>query len=375
MSLLVLLFHGSARAQDTDGSNPTGPSGSFSGEVTTAGSYDPFTGNIKRRVTDLVVPGSNGAYPLQFSRIFNSNRYYVANDNPVLGDAVNWRHSYQWALSPNKDATSGTVLTYTVAYPDGGVIVFKPHRGSTPSNEYATYWRGPGGTADRLEVADAAHIYLHTSDGGIVAFEDSNWPNYIADPNGARTLLTYVANNPAFLDTVTESGGRWLKFSYTTTSYPCQDLGGANHTITYTELTTVTASNTQHVTYTNITAGYYTANPTPKNPDHQYPAPYRALQDVNYGREDATGSSEVHARYGYNNSNSYGVVPSLIGALDPHYTGAMTSITYAGDLSTGTSFEERNSKRPIERASGFPPGSDPWNQRQRRHHHQRGDAR
>ena len=45
--------------------NPTGVTGEFNGSITTAGHYDPFTGNAKRVIDDIVVPGSVGAYPLK----------------------------------------------------------------------------------------------------------------------------------------------------------------------------------------------------------------------------------------------------------------------------------------------------------------------
>src|SRR6202011_4886442 len=52
--------------------NPTGVAGIYNGNVTTAGNYDPMTGNAMRIVDDIVVPGSVGAYPLKWTRYFNS---------------------------------------------------------------------------------------------------------------------------------------------------------------------------------------------------------------------------------------------------------------------------------------------------------------
>src|SRR5438105_44317 len=76
--------------------NPTGPAGVFSGNITTGGSYDPFTGNAMRSVTDLVVAGGVGSYPLAFSRTANS-RYQQAGDFG-FGPAGGWRHSYAWEI-------------------------------------------------------------------------------------------------------------------------------------------------------------------------------------------------------------------------------------------------------------------------------------
>lgn len=56
----------------TGSDNPTGVTGSWNGEVVTAGEYDPLTGNARREITDLVVQGSVGAYPLQWKRYGNT---------------------------------------------------------------------------------------------------------------------------------------------------------------------------------------------------------------------------------------------------------------------------------------------------------------
>ncbi|MEN3369424.1 MAG: hypothetical protein V7609_1567, partial [Verrucomicrobiota bacterium] len=41
--------------------NPTSVTGEFSGSITTGGHYDPYTGNAKRVIEDIVVPASIGA--------------------------------------------------------------------------------------------------------------------------------------------------------------------------------------------------------------------------------------------------------------------------------------------------------------------------
>src|SRR5437016_9321081 len=56
---------------DDGGYNPTGVSGIFNGNITTGCSYDPYTRNPRREITDIVVPGSVGAYPLKFTRVYN----------------------------------------------------------------------------------------------------------------------------------------------------------------------------------------------------------------------------------------------------------------------------------------------------------------
>jgi hypothetical protein len=92
---LALLLPSLVRAQ-VGNDNPTGPSGVFNGNVTTACSYDPYTGNATRNSTDLVVAGGVGSYPLAFSRTANS-RYQQAGDFG-FGQAGGWRHSYAWDI-------------------------------------------------------------------------------------------------------------------------------------------------------------------------------------------------------------------------------------------------------------------------------------
>jgi len=87
---------GSARAQ-MGNDNPTGISGVFNGNVNTAGSYDPYTGNATRSVTDITVAGAVGAYPLAFTRTMNS-RYTPGAGTWEMGTAGSWRHSYQWSI-------------------------------------------------------------------------------------------------------------------------------------------------------------------------------------------------------------------------------------------------------------------------------------
>src|SRR5260370_39802064 len=59
-------------AAEEGDANPTGISGIYNGNITTAGNYDPNSRNAMRVVDDIVVPGSVGAYPLKWTRYYNS---------------------------------------------------------------------------------------------------------------------------------------------------------------------------------------------------------------------------------------------------------------------------------------------------------------
>ena len=87
--------------------------------MTTAGSYDPYTGNATRTIVDAVVPGTAGDYGLAFARTTNSRRELTVAYDAHFGDGGNWRHSYQWAAHRYR---SFNVLHYPVSYPDGRAV-------------------------------------------------------------------------------------------------------------------------------------------------------------------------------------------------------------------------------------------------------------
>src|SRR6266705_2973859 len=89
-----LLFLATPVLAQVGNNNPTGVSGVFNGNVTTGCSYDPYTGNAMRRVTDITVAGAVGSYGLSFSRISNSRSGF----GNWFGMPGAWRHSYQWTV-------------------------------------------------------------------------------------------------------------------------------------------------------------------------------------------------------------------------------------------------------------------------------------
>src|SRR5207248_10778474 len=69
--------------------NPAGVSGIYNGNSSTGGNYDPFTGNAMRGpIDDISVPSAVGAYPLKWTRFFNS--HVTWGDNEMGGS---WRFS------------------------------------------------------------------------------------------------------------------------------------------------------------------------------------------------------------------------------------------------------------------------------------------
>ncbi len=330
LAAFVLVRPAVLQAQDDPTQNPTGPSGDYNGEVTTAGSYDPLTQNAKRAVTDLVVPGSEGTYPLAFTRIYNSAMYLVSNEPRVLGDGGNWRHSYMWTIT--QILNSGRAITgYTIAYPDGSAATFRnsANRTNTPSGEYSTYWHGVPGVQDRLEVpGGSAMLCLHRSDGGLVYFDTSLLRAVrIVDPYGAATMLGYDGANR--LTTITEPGGRSLTLNYITPmpqEVVYDDGEGHTQTMQWLLLDNVTASTGQKVTYSYTDTGVANKQSGGSN-SYPYTQPYKVLSTVTYQAEP-NNSSAGYVQAGYTYEYYSGGRPVITTAYDPHYAGAMVGIRY-----------------------------------------------
>jgi RHS repeat-associated protein len=221
---LLLCFVLTPPCQGTNGGvgndNPTGVTGEYNGSVTTAGSYDPYTGNAKRFIDDLTVTGSIGAYPLKFTRILNTR----AGSGP-FGDGGGWSHSYQWGLniapppSPNPSPCQPQIPDATLYYPDGrevnlhleidnGVYTFSQLTGIEPMGDRLV--KVGGGEYHQGEYD------LKLKDGGTVEFRHGPGhgllPMAIVDPYGQRTKLKRDALNR--LEKIEEPGGRYLQIFY-----------------------------------------------------------------------------------------------------------------------------------------------------------------
>ena len=299
----------------TGSDSPGGAAGGYNGQVTTGCSYDAYSGNATRAITDIVVAGSVGAYPLTFTRYANS-RYAIGFDdygnglNPDLGPGASWTHSYQWAIdSTTKNVSDGKPKKFTVRYPDSRVIAFSASTNGDP------YRRGGQAVADRLNVvwdsSSAGHADLIMPDGGYVHFAiaityggtNGGWAEYdytvqsITDPYGQTTTIT---GSPASgLVTITEPAGRWLKLHYI-------NFGDPNwpDRVIYQ----VEASDGRTVQY------YYGRY------DDGTDTFYTVLTNVVY-----YGDSNLTATYTY---QGVGGNPLLNTCIDPMYAGAMWKIAY-----------------------------------------------
>src|ERR1051326_1290157 len=87
-SVVATLLVASAHAQ-VGNDNPTGPSGEFGDVVTTGCSYSAYPANAFRSITDIMVAGSVGQYPLAFTRTMTSR--YIAGVGTEFGAAARRR--------------------------------------------------------------------------------------------------------------------------------------------------------------------------------------------------------------------------------------------------------------------------------------------
>jgi YD repeat-containing protein len=308
---------------DVGGNNPTGITGQFNGNVTTGCSYDPFTANATRSITDIVVAGGVGTYPLAFTRTMNSR--YVAGMPNEFGPAGNWRHSYQWSIDSvtvTKRGSIGLPTYYNVNYPDGRRVNFSARSGTDPK------FRGPAGVRDRFDQLHASQTecYLWLPDGGKIWFHTQitdvpsgsgsnakHTTTYqyffkgIIDPYNQTTNITYpvdpVTNTQTML--ITEHAGRWLQLFYHRATVA---EGNSSDTV----LSKVRASDGREVQY------YYTAFQTQNSR-------YTTLARVAY-----FGDPSLDATYAYQPGNTDANDRPLIKTcVDPMYDGPMWRIAYS----------------------------------------------
>jgi RHS repeat-associated protein len=297
---LALLLANTVRAQ-VGNDNPTGPAGSFNGNVATGGSYDPFTGNVTRTVTDMVVAGAVGQYGLSWSRTWNSR-----------SGGGSWQHNYSWTIDPI-DAYAGQPMHRIVTFPDGRVVNY----GSMVDGN--GYYGSPAGVSERLRNGPGNGLcFLILPDGGRVEFSVVSTVEYdwgeqtthftydftaqaVIDPHGLRTTLVY---EPDGTFKVTEPAGRWIRHSFFSAG------GGWNEKLT--------ASDGREVNYTFQT-----------QPVAPGTVPHRLLTNVSY-------YDDTSAAYTYQapNVGSADGVPLLSTCDDPMYAGPMKKISYA--YATGT---------------------------------------
>jgi hypothetical protein len=307
---LFLLLASPLHAQVGD-NNPGGHSGIFNGQINTGCSYDPYTGNARRSITDIAVAGAVGEYPLALVRTANSR---APSTTEVFGWAGGWNHNYNWVLedSPTSNTANFHPIRYTVDFPDGRVETFRAVTWDSvyrvrPGADTPAQSTSAGVRERFLQLnLSTMYAYLILPDGGAVEFKAfqhvANGRYYykyyatgIYDPHGLKTQLVSSITPDGLrrrLDWVIEPAGRSLHFLYT----------GPNNS----KIDHVDASDGRSVKY------YYI-----------YCNGCRLDHVVYYNNANWT------ARYQYVGSNIGGELPPLLGtADDPMYAGPMKRIGY-----------------------------------------------
>jgi RHS repeat-associated protein len=193
------------------------PYGSTCPETSGSNPFDATGGGLHRQVDDLTARFGVGEHRLQFSRHYIS-RTHPANV-PIFGDALHWRHSYQWQMVSGFAAGSTTIRTRTLYFPNGDWIIFKETAANNgnwqpPSNN-------PGGTLVNNTPTGTNHYYVDLPTGYRYHFEQltaTGGGTYFLirdfkDP--IDTLFSFAYLSDGRLSTVSEPGGRSLTFNYT----------------------------------------------------------------------------------------------------------------------------------------------------------------
>lgn len=248
LSVVVCVFCVQTRALAEAGDdNPTGVAGSYSGSITTGCSYDAYTGSASRQIDDIVLPGT-GAYPLKWTRYWNSHTNYL--DNFV---GASWRFSYidyyytsNWPYYPQ----------YAPAMPDGRTI---PAHGYGVEESMGTWNGNPA-----LLLADGGKVVFNLVSGSNNLYQ----PVQLIDPYGQITTIVTSGSGSGKTTKITEPGGRYLLVSYTSgpvsqvqafdgvSSQPIQSV--TYHWSTFTLADGTFSQVLDQVTYSDGTSATYT---------------------------------------------------------------------------------------------------------------------
>jgi RHS repeat-associated protein len=368
LSVAEILISQTVSAQ-VGNDNPTGVAGQFNGNITTGCSYDPYTGNAMRAVTDIVVSGTVGTYPLAFSRVSNSR--FGGAGNFQFGTYVSWRHSYTWGMDNAEESTQANFrpTEYSVVFPDGRAETF------FYSSSDAYFRAGPG-IGERFIPLDASmRAYLVLPDGGKVRFKATpySWIEYRNDlpPSTPPPELALRKNVPDDIRAATIGGTTWYGYSYqaeaiidpygleTTLTYnsdgglsKIQEKGGRSIEIFYATpsccnwervIDYIQASDGRTVKY-NYNHGTFGSSITA----------YTYLYNVVYF-PDPSVSSPPTAAYTYQqpNAGSINGPPLLSTAYDPMYSGPMKGISYeyatgVNSDTTAVAYGQIRAERSIE---------------------------
>lgn len=305
--------------------NPTGPAGIFNGNILTGCSYDAYTGNATRSITDMTVAGAVGAYGLSITRTINSRNPYAYGTANQFGTAGGWHHSYDYSIDGSEESTIQNFqpTVYPVYFPDGRSENFS-YSSADPG-----YFRGTTGVRERFLPLNLNTMlaYLIFSDGGRVEFKATAASYYdgelrqwhysysyliqaIIDPTGLKTTITH--NGGGNLNVIQEPGGRWIQFSYIAT--PWINSNGQRDVV----IDHITASDGRQVQYHYGQASFPpgTATYTYLGNAVYYPDPSVPSPPTSYYTYQAPNAGNING------------IPLLSSCDDPLFPGPMKKLSY-----------------------------------------------
>lgn len=342
---IILVATGTFVRAQVGSDNPTGITGQFNGNVTTGCSYDPYTGNATRSITDIAVAGAVGAYPLAFTRTMNSRDgtgHVPGQGAYEFGKAGGWRHSYQWGINKAVLQTSDVTArptSYVVFYPEGRRVTFtNPSGGPTPVRADVA------GIAERFQPMDRndpdSNCYLLLPDGGKVWFRAEITPSEPPDPLAApgdprptpppQPTLTFDYVLIGIIDPYGQltaiSGGLTPTGDFRVSQIA--EPAGRVLDLIYT-------GSGDNVLLQSVTERAYAGAPAGRTVTYNY-AP--ALGVTALDHVDYPGDSTLPARYTYqvHNDNNPVSAPLVATCDDPMYAGPMRHIAY--DFKPGGDF-------------------------------------
>jgi RHS repeat-associated protein len=192
-----------SRDGDDDQSNCENPAGF---------TFNPYTGNVHRSITDLEVWGSTGDEQLVWKRYSNSRS---GDYTSSYGNVHNWNSNYQFFMQEN-DSNLFKQAQVLIHYPEGGENIY------TQDSIDKEMWLPPAGVGKKL-LQNSDTFTLQMASGYRYRFErlkkdTSGKSRYVLRDfrDAHQNLYKFTYQNDSLLTQVTEPAGRSLHITYQT---------------------------------------------------------------------------------------------------------------------------------------------------------------
>jgi RHS repeat-associated protein len=285
---------------------------------------DAPSGNKCQPATDFI---GAGAYPLNFTRTYNSGLTWLNNPVPI---GTGWTHSYLSHIDVMPAAGSSTLSEAIVHRPDGSILLFNLSGG---------VWIGDPDVAEQLSVAtdgngDILGSTLTTTDDVVESYDAEGRLVSITNRDGLTQTLTYTTTSGGNLvsendvQQVSDPEGHTLTFGYNSSGQltSMTDGNGAITRFNYGDAN----GNLTSVVYPDLNAGTktrtYWYNET-ANMASGFPWP-NALTGITDENMPAT---QRYASFGY---DSLGRATSSVHGLFATGTIDKTTLVFNADGST-----------------------------------------